>query len=163
MAARVTQVSGERLSEFLRQPRGALARVEVVSAPPSWLPLKPALVRFAQRYRDRGEKPPVFRGVPLCLFGSEWSGFRSSVRAVPAHGRCVACEARDSCGFADEVPAELHPISSAPLLQRWHDYGAAFARVTGRDMAAPSTSILEKIVAAFGGPVSLEPSVLLTE
>ncbi len=164
MAARVTQVSGERLSEFLRQPRGALARVEVVApAPPAWAPLKPALLRFVQRYRDSGDLPPVFRGVPLCLFGSEWSGFRSSVRAVPAHGRCVACAARDSCGFEEEVPDELHPISTAPLLQRWHDYCAAFARATGSDMAAPSNSIVEKIVAAYAGPVSLEPSVLVTD
>ncbi len=163
MVARVTQVSGERLPEFLSQPRGALARVEVTSQPGAWVPLKPAFTRFVKSYRDAGTEPPIFRGVPLCLFGSEWPGFGSAARSVPARGRCVDCLARDACGYEAEVPDELLPISSAPLLRRWRDYGAAFLRVTGSEMASDSTPILEKIVAAYRGPVSVEPSVLVSD
>jgi hypothetical protein len=163
MTARVVRVSGERLSEFLSQPRGPLARVEVAPPPRQWAPLKPALALFARRYRDSGTPPPSFSGVPLCLFGSEWPGFGSSPRAAPARGRCVDCQARDSCGFGAEVPDELLPLSAAPLPQRWRDYAAAFRRVTGSDMADAATATLDKIVASYRGPVSLEPSVLVSD
>jgi len=163
MTARVVQVSGERLSDFLRQTSEAPKRVDVTPAPGSWVPLKPALTRFARQVRERGSEPPTFSGVPLCLFGSEWSGFRSTPRTVAARGRCIGCLARDACGFPAEVPDELLPISSAPALQRWRDYGAAFEQVTGSHMATASIPLIEKIVAAYRGPVSIEPSVLIAD
>src|SRR5262245_53402737 len=99
MTAREVQVSGERLSEFLREPRGGLTRVEVLSPPRSWVPLKPALLQFVRWYRKSGWEPPIFSGVPLCLFGSEWQSFRSAGRKVPDHGRCTVCRIKKSCGF----------------------------------------------------------------
>jgi hypothetical protein len=107
MTAHSVSVSGERLSEFLRQPPDLLAEVEVTSSPPSWPPLKPLLAQLVRSYRERGLEPPVFSGVPLCLFGSEWSGFKSLPRTTPARGRCAPCQARQSCGFREEVPDEL--------------------------------------------------------
>ncbi len=155
------QVSGERLSDFLRQPPDSLAEVEVTSPPPSWAPLKPLLVRLIRSCRERGLDPPVFSGVPVCLFGSEWPGFKSRARTTPALGRCAPCGARRSCGFPAEVPDELLSISEAPPLQRWRDYAAAFRSVTGRGDATVSTPYVERIVSAYRGPISLEPSVLL--
>jgi hypothetical protein len=157
------RVAGERLSEFLRQPPDALIEVEITSPPPSWAPLKPLLVQLVRSYRERGLDPPVFGGVPLCLFGSEWPGFPSRARTTPARGRCAPCQVRRSCGFGDEVPDELLSISEAPTLQRWRDYGAAFRRVTGSDAATASTPFVERIMAAYRGPVSLEPSVLVSD
>jgi hypothetical protein len=61
-----------------------------------------------------------------------------------------------------EVPEELLPISDAPLLQRWRDYTAAFRRATACDTATTCTSFVKEIVAAYRGPVSLEPSVLVS-
>jgi hypothetical protein len=162
MAVRVAQVSGARLAEFLGRLRG-VDRVDVTSMPREWAPLKPALLEFVRGYRSAGEKAPRFSGVPLCLFGSEWSGFPSIVRKSAARGRCRDCLARDACGFEPEVPPELFPISRAPLLQRWRDYGNAFEKATGNDAVGSSASVLEKIVAAYPGPVSLEPSVLVSE
>lgn len=161
MAVRVAQVSGERLAEFLSQPRGPLDRVDVSSRPRHWAPLKPALLEFVRGYRN--DERPQFSGVPLCLFGSEWSGFPSVVRTAAALGRCRDCLARDACGFEPEVPPELFPISGATLLQRWRDYGSAFEKATGSNALRSSESVLEKIVAAYPGPVSLEPSVLVSE
>src|SRR5438105_15726697 len=105
----------------------------------------------------------MFGGVPLCLFGSEWSGFRSRPRTTLARGRCAPCKARQSCGFAAEVPDELLSISEAPLIQRWRDYSAAFRHVTGSDAATACTPFVERIVSAYRGPISLEPSVLLSD
>src|SRR5439155_21983705 len=82
VTARSVPVTGDRLSEFLREPPASLTEVDVISSPPSWAPLKPLLLRFVRSYRERGLEPPVFRGVPLCLFGSEWSGFRSRARTT---------------------------------------------------------------------------------
>jgi hypothetical protein len=163
VTARSVVVSGERLSEFLRQPPGPLTEVEVTSPPPSWAPLKPLLARFVRSYRERGLEPPIFSGVPLCLFGSEWPGFASRARTTPARGRCAPCQARRSCGFPAEVPEELLSISEAPPLQRWRDYAAAFRRVTGSDAATAGTPFAERIMSAYRGPVSLEPSVLLSD
>lgn len=157
----VFRVAGERLSDFLLHPPDGLTEVEVTSPPPSWVPLKPLLVRLVRSYRERGLEPPVFAGVPLCLFGSEWRGFPSRARTAPARGRCAPCHARRSCGFGAEVPDELLPISEAPLLARWRDYGAAFRHVTCSDAVTACTPLVERIVAAYRGPVSLEPSVLL--
>jgi len=163
MTAGVVQVSGERLSDFLRQTSESLTQVDVAPPPGNWVPLKPALARFARGYRDRGKHPPSFSGVPLCLFGSEWQGFKSTERTIPARGRCIACLARDACGYPAEVPDELLPISSATTLERWRDYGAAFQQITGSDMATASMPLVERIVAAYRGPVSVEPSVLVTD
>lgn len=163
MSASSVQVSGERLSEFLRHPPDALANVEVTSPPPSWAPLKPLLLQLVRSYRERGLEPPVFGGVPLCLFGSEWPGFRSRARTTPARGRCAACQARRSCGFVPEVPSELLPISEASTLDRWRDYAAAFRGVTSSATATACTPFVERIMSAYRGPVSLEPSVLLSD
>ena len=135
----------------------------MTSPPPNWAPLKPLLLRLVRSYRERGLEPPMFSGVPICLFGSEWSGFRSRARTTPARGRCAPCRARRSCGFAAEVPDELLAISEAPPLQRWRDYGAAFGRVTGSEAAIACTPFVERIMSAYRGPVSLEPSVLLSD
>lgn len=156
-------VSGDELAEFLRDPPRALTAVEVTSSPPSWPPLKPLLVRLVRSYRERGVAPPVFGGVPLCLFGSEWSGFPSRPRTTPARGRCTACAAERSCGFIDEVPDALLPLSAAAPLERWRQYATAFHQVTGSDAASRATPFLERILAAYPGPVSLEPSVLLSD
>lgn len=48
------------------------------------------------------------------------------------------------------------------MLTRWRDYGAAFRHVTGSDDVTAATPFLERILAAYRGPVSLEPSVLLS-
>jgi hypothetical protein len=161
--ARSVRVSGDRLAEFLRQPPDpGIAFVDVTSPPARWAPLKPLLAGLARSYRERGGAPPVFGGVPLCLFGSEWQGFPSRPRTTPERGRCAACAARRSCGVADAVPDELLPISETTALERWRAYGAAFARVTGSDAAVACTPVLERILAAYRGPVSLEPSVLLS-
>jgi hypothetical protein len=162
-AGNAVTVPGERLAEFLRDPPGALTEVEVTSPPPSWARLKPLFVRFLRSYWERGLEPPVFGGVPLCLFGSEWSGFRSRPRTTLARGRCAPCGARQSCGFPAEVPDELLPISEAPLLQRWRDYSEAFHRVTGSDVATACTPFVERILSAYRGPVSLDPSVLISD
>jgi hypothetical protein len=159
----VLRVAGERLSEFLRHPPDALTDVEVTSAPPSWAPLKPLLARLVRSYRDRGLDPPVFGGVPLCLFGSEWPGFRSPARTTPARGRCAPCQARRACGFVPEVPSELLPISEAPTVERWRNYAAAFRSVTDSDAATACTPFVERIMSAYRGPVSVEPSVLLSD
>lgn len=156
------RVTGDRLAELLRRPPDALTEVEVTSAPPGWPPLKPLLVRFVRSYRERGLEPPRFGGVPICLFGSEWPGFPSRPRTTPARGRCVSCGARNACGFGAAVPDTLPVISDAPLLARWRDYGAAFRHVTGSDDVTTATPLLERILAAYRGPVSLEPSVLLS-
>jgi hypothetical protein len=156
-------VSGDRLAEFLREPPANLTEVDVTSSPSSWRPLKPPFVRLVRSYWERGLELPLLGGVPLCLFGSEWSGFRSRARTTPARGRCAPCEARASCGFAAEVPDELLPISGAPLLERWRDYGAAFRRVTGSDAAMACTPFVERILSAYRGSLSLEPSVLLSD
>ncbi len=163
MTAASIAVSGERLSEFLRQPPRSLSEVEVTSPPASWAPLKPLLLRLVESYRERGLDSPTFRGVPLCLFGSEWSGFRSAERTTPARGRCAPCAARRSCDFAAEVPDELLAISEAPLLQRWRDYGTAFQGVTGSDAATAGTHFVERIMSVYRGPITLEPSVLLSD
>ncbi len=163
MTARSVLVAGERLSEFVSQPAGPLTAVEVTSPPPSWVPLKPLLLQLVRSYRERGLDPPIFSGVPLCLFGSEWPGFKSRPRTTPALGRCAPCQARGSCGFRAEVPDELLSISEAPPLQRWRDYGAAFRRVTGSNAATACTPFVERIMSAYRGPVSLEPSVLLSD
>ena len=149
MSVRSVQVSGEELSEFLRDPPDALSDVEVTSPPPSWVPLKPPLIRLFRSHWERGIEPPVFAGVPLCLFGSEWSGLRSRARTTPARGRCAACQARESCGFVPEVPSELLPISEAPTLERWRDYAAAFRGVTGSDAATACTPFVERIMSAY--------------
>ncbi len=159
----VFRVAGERLSDFLLHPPDALTEIEVISPPPGWAPLKPLLVRFVRSYRERGLVPPVFAGVPLCLFGSEWPGFPSRARTTPARGRCAPCQARRSCGFEPEVPAELLPISEAPPLERWRDYGVAFQRATDSDAATACTPFVERIMATYRGTVSLEPSVLLSD
>jgi hypothetical protein len=156
------RVTGDRLAELLRQPPDALTDVEVTSAPPSWPSLKPSLVRFVRSYRERGLEPPQFGGVPICLFGSEWPGFPSRPRTAPARGRCASCGARHACAFGPPVPDALPVISEAPLLTRWRDYGAAFRHVTGTDDVTAATPLLERILAAYRGPVSLEPSVLLS-
>jgi hypothetical protein len=156
------RVTGDRLAELLRRPPDALTEVEVTSAPSSWPPLKPLLVRFIRAHRERGLEPPRFGGVPICLFGSEWPGFPSRPRKAPARGRCVSCGARHACGFDAAVPDPLPVISDAPLATRWRDYGAAFRHVTGSDDVTAATPFLERIVAAYRGPVSLEPSVLLS-
>jgi hypothetical protein len=161
--ARSVAVSGERLFEFLRQPGAPVTDVEVTSLPPSWAPLKPLLVRFVRAYEARGLARPVFAGVPLCVFGSEWSGFTSRPRTRPARGRCVPCQARDSCGFGSEVPDELLAISDAPRLQRWGDYAAAFHGVTGSDSATACTPFVERIMSAYRGPVSVDPSIVLSD
>jgi len=163
VTTRTIAVSGERLSEFLRQPRSPVREVEVTSPPPSWARLKPVLVRFVRGYEARGLERPGFAGVPLCLFGSEWSGFTSRSRTTPACGRCAPCQARQSCGFGAEVPDELLPISDAPPLQRWRDYGAAFRRVTGSDAATACTPFVERIMSAYRGPVSIDPSIVLSD
>lgn len=163
MTARRVEVAGEELSEFLRSSAQTADLIDVVSAPPSWPELKPDFARFARRHRAAGNARPIFRGVPVCLFGSEWSGFRSTPRTAPARGRCTDCEARDACGFDREVPVELSPISRAPLAQRWAEYAESFRRITGCDTATAATSVLERIVEAYRGPVSLEPSVLLDQ
>jgi hypothetical protein len=54
-------------------------------------------------------------------------------------------------------------ISEAPPLQRWRDFGAAFRRVTGSEAATACTPFVERILSAYRGPVSLEPSVLLSD
>jgi hypothetical protein len=159
----VFRVAGERLSDLLLDPPDGLTEIEVVSPPPNWVPLKPLLLRFVRTYRERGLAPPVFAGVPLCLFGSEWPGFPSRARTTPARGRCAPCLARRSCGFGTEVPDELLPLSEAPPLERWREYGAAFQRATGSDAATGCTPFLERIMAAYRGAVSLEPSVLLSD
>lgn len=156
------RVTGDRLAELLRRPPDALTEVEVTSAPASWPPLKPLLVRFVRSYRERGLEPPRFGGVPICLFGSEWPGFPSRPRKAPARGRCGSCGARQACGFDAAVPDALPVISDAPVLSRWRDYGAAFRHVTGSDDVAAATPFLERILAAYRGSVSLEPSVLLS-
>ncbi len=163
MSAHPVQVSGERLAEFLREPPSPLTEVEVTSPPPRWAPLKPLLVRLVRSYRERGLEPPVFGGVPLCLFGSEWPGFRSRARTTPARGRCAPCQARRSCGYVPEVPSELLPISAAPTLERWRDYAATFRDATGSDAATAGTPFVERIMSAYCGTVSLEPSVLLSD
>ncbi len=163
MAIRVTEVSGDRLAEFSSRSRGELDRVDVTSPPAQWAPLKPALRAFAREYRERGSRPPRFSGVPLCLFGSEWSGFRSTPREVPAVGRCSQCAAREACGFPAEVPAELLPISSASTGRRWRDFAAAFDAATGDRTAAAVEPIVAQLVEVYGGAVSLEPSVLLSD
>ena len=163
MTARSVAVSGEELSEFLRRPRGPVSEVQVTSPPPSWAPLKPLLVRFVQAYEARGVARPVFAGVPLCLFGSEWSGFTSRPRTTPACGRCVPCPVQESCGFRSEVPDELLTLSDAPPLQRWRDYGAAFRGVTGSDAATAWTPFVERIMWAYRGPVSVDPSIVLSD
>jgi hypothetical protein len=140
----------------------ALTRVEVTSpAPRSWVPLKPALSRFVRWYRERDAEPPVFSGVPICLFGSEWSSLNSAAPQAPARGRCTVCQVRKSCGFGAEVPDELLPISDSTLPQRWRDYSAAFLGVTGSDAAIKYSAFVEKIVSVYRVPVSLDPSVLL--
>lgn len=156
------RVTGDRLAELLRRPPDALTEVEVTSAPPSWAPLKPLLVRLVRAYRERGLEPPRFGGVPICLFGSEWPGFPSSPRTSPARGRCASCGARHACGFPAAVPDALPVISAAPVLTRWRDYGAAFRHVTGSDDVTACAPLLERILAAYRGSVSLEPSVLLS-
>ena len=156
-------VAGERLADFLCQPPDALTSVDVTSPPPSWAPLKPSLLRLVGSYRERGASPPAFSGVPLCLFGSEWPGFPSRARATPARGRCGSCLARHACAHEPEVPAELLPISEAPLLDRWRAYADAFRQTTGSGAAIACTPFVERIVAAFRGPVSIEPSVLLSD
>lgn len=160
MTARRVEVAGRRLSEFLRSSAETFERVDVISAPPSWPSLKPDFVNFARRHRAAGIPLPIFRGVPLCLFGSEWSGVRSAPRTEPAIGRCTDCDARDACGFDREVPADLSPISRAPLSSRWMEYGETFRRLTGCDTTA-ATPILERLIDTYRGPVSLEPSVLV--
>ncbi|MBX3026441.1 hypothetical protein KF840_16145 [bacterium] len=162
MSDGVLRLPGEQLAAWLARPGGAPARVEVTSPPPGWGPLKPALVRFVRACRAGGGHPPAFRGVPLCLFGSEWSGFPSAEPAAPPLGRCAACQARARCGFGAAVPDELLPISEAPLLARWRAHAAAFRDVTGSAMALAATPHLERILALYRGPVSLEPSVLLS-
>ena len=156
------RVTGDRLAELLRRPPDALTEVEVTSAPPSWPALKPLLARFVRSYRERGLEPPRFGGVPICLFGSEWPGFPSRARTAPARGRCASCGARHACGFGAAVPDALPVISEAPVLTRWRDYGDAFRHVTGSDDVTAATPLLERILAAYRGSVSLEPSVLLS-
>ena len=152
------RVSGAQLPEFLRQPRLGLTRVEVTPPPCSWVPLKPALLRFARWYRERGVEPPIFSDVPMCLFGSEWPPFKDIAPTTPARERCTACEERSLCGFG----AELVPSSDSELLQRWSDYSAAFLRVTGSDLALKTGAFVEKIISVYRGPVSLDPSVLVS-
>lgn len=161
-AGGVKQVSGEALSAFLRQPRELLTQVDVTSPPPRWAPLKQALLEFARWHTDRGAEPPTFHGVPLCLFGSEWRNFRSAAPTEPPLGRCTGCQARRSCGFGAEVPAELLPLSVAGLLQRWRDYGATFGAITGSDLASRASMWVERIITAYHEPISLEPSVLIS-
>jgi hypothetical protein len=48
------------------------------------------------------------------------------------------------------------------VLERWRDYGAAFQQVTASDAVTACTPLVERILAAYRGPVSLEPSVLLS-
>lgn len=156
-------VAGEHLAELLRRPPEALAAVDVTSPPPRWPPLKPLLLGLVRSYRERGVTPPAFTGVPLCLFGSEWPGFPSRARTTPPRGRCDACLARRACAHEPEVPAELLPISEAPPLDRWRAYADAFRQATGSGAAIACTPFVERIVAAFRGPVSIEPSVLLSD
>jgi flavin-dependent dehydrogenase len=151
-------VSGAQLPEFLGRPRLGLLRVEVDPPPHSWLPLKPALLQFARWYRERGAEPPMFKDVPLCLFGSEWPVFKNGSPTTPARERCTACQERRLCGFGSELLA----TSDAEILQRWRDYSTAFRRVTGNDLAAQSTALVEQIVSLYRGPVSLDPSVLVS-
>ncbi|MCC6848779.1 MAG: hypothetical protein IT294_09780 [Deltaproteobacteria bacterium] len=157
----LVRVAGDQLSDLLRHPPDAPIAVEVTSAPASWAPLKPLLARFIRSCRERGVDPPVFGGVPLCLFGSEWPGFPSRERTTTAIGRCAPCRARRACGFTAELPDELLAISEGTTLQRWRDYGAAFRQVTGSNDATACTPFVERIMSAYRGPVSLEPSVLL--
>src|SRR5262249_37250636 len=77
---------------------------------------------------------------------------------TPARERCPACGTRRLCGEG----AEIIPVSDAEPLERWRDYSAAFQRVTGSDGATQFTSFVEKMVSAYRGPVSLDPSVLVS-
>lgn len=163
MSDGVLRVPGEQLAAWLARPGGAPARVEVTSPPPRWAPLKPALARFFRACRAGGGQPPTFSGVPLCLFGSEWSGVPSAAPSAPPPGRCAGCQARTRCGFGAEVPDELLPISEAPLLARWRAHAAAFQDVTGSAMAVAATPYLERILSLYRGPVSLEPSLLVAD
>ena len=110
------QVTGDRLADVLREPpSNALTAVEVTSPPPSWAPLKPLLLRFVQSYRERGVRPPLFGGVPLCLFGSEWPGFPTRGRTIPARGRCAAAGSLWACAAAIVDAGRPPAASSGPL------------------------------------------------